>query len=233
MERNVSNIKDYTISFVAKDEDNNPVSDVELDMNNGSIYTDAEGKAQFIVNNLGNPYSYTTLLTGYTSVSANYIATKDTTITIILEQSSTATFNVSTQSGNPVEGIAITFNDSSKSTNASGKAVFYNLGIGNQYPFSVINNSEYIDFGTVYVNQLEQTINISYQSDAITSVNESSNTIYPNPASDYIHIISGNTINSVKIFNISELLILGETFNSNEIEIPVQSLEKRPVLCSG
>ncbi len=221
-----TNVKDYTISFLVKDENNLPLNNVELLMNNGFLTTDLNGKASFKVNNYGNPYRFQATKPGFAPQTNYYSIISDTTISIILSPSNTVTFNITNQLNNPVQGIAIAFNDSSKISNSLGQVTFSNLVANNQYPYSVVSNNEYLQYGSVYTTDLNQIVNITIGS--FTDINNSfgnTNSIYPNPASSIVHIISQDNINSVRIFNTSGLLLLDEKENGNTLDLSVEELK--------
>jgi len=60
---------------------------------------------------------------------------------------------------------------------------------------------------------------------AITEPVQPAVVVYPNPASQYLNISSDQTLNQVSVYNMAGQLVIDQTTNSQEVQLPVQALE--------
>ncbi len=220
-----SSMKMINVTFNIVDENDNPLSGIIIYMNNSFYTTDKSGRAIIKIGNIGKFVSYTLQSNSYETTYGNFMAENDTVISITMKSLSRVTFNVINLFNNPVEGISIFFNDSIKNTDFSGKVKFSNLSEGGTYIYSVLKGNEYIDYGTVSINEKDNFVTITFLTDSFYKSKQIPDIIFPNPASELFCIMSGKTINSMKLFSTSGEVLFEEKTNSNILQVPVKSLK--------
>lgn len=220
---NFGNFGNIKIKFITKDNLGNPLNNVKLTID-GESDTTVNGQISINQLNNGGICTYSAVANGYQPTTGQFLIINDTTITLILNPSYNAIFSVLDVTGQPMTGIKVVCNDSILNTNNLGQATFSNLYTGLGYPYTVIYINEYIDFGVIEINDSNVYKNIIFVSDSYYQQTNTPNSVFPNPASSEIYIITADTPSEVKLFNNNGILVRDIPETSNLISIPVQDL---------
>lgn len=192
----------YEVKFVILDTDNNPIENAEINIFNRTLMSDAAGEASLLLPS--GTHSYSVLASGFQSVSdVLEVDRQDKIVTVVLERVYLVTFIV-TYSNEGVQGVEITINNQTISTDSNGEASI--LLPNGTYTYSVSAPVDYnpVPDGEVEVNSVAQSIQISLVRNPLgADMRELSGIeLYPNPASHTLLIRSQQGAVSIRLMDL-------------------------------
>lgn len=150
----------YTVTFVVKDGDDNPVEGAAVLANGITKTTDASGETSFSLNN--GSYPYTVSANDYDGSGGTVVVNSaDETENVSISKSvHTLTFAV-TADGNPAAGLNIAVNGTNLTTNAGGEAS--TTLISGSYPYLISGEGYQSISGDAVVSGADKTENVSLE----------------------------------------------------------------------
>ncbi|MCF6365095.1 MAG: carboxypeptidase regulatory-like domain-containing protein [Bacteroidales bacterium] len=161
----------YTVTFNVTD-GTNPIQSANVNFNSQNISTDASGQAIFSNVNPGSNLPWTVSKTGYntengtvTIIDGDVIQSVTLTVTVTY----TVTFNVD-DGTNPIENAVVNFNSQSVNTDIIGQAVFTNINVVSNSPYSITKSgfNTYDGFISVVDNDVIENVSMSETSYTVT-----------------------------------------------------------------
>ncbi|NJK98020.1 MAG: T9SS type A sorting domain-containing protein [Bacteroidales bacterium] len=150
------------------------------------------------------------------------------TIEVKLNEAGSVTFNVKNKQETPVSGAVVIFNGLSQTTDALGSTTFTLVNAGQAYPYAVTREKYYAGYGILDLKGGTNTRDITLYSDG-TPINKTIvktvKAIFPNPASENIHIVSEEPILTVEIFSVRGSKVYQKTFDTKTISVPLSELK--------
>jgi photosystem II stability/assembly factor-like uncharacterized protein len=210
-----------------KDLSNSPIPDASVVFNFQKKTTNMEGLANFTAKGYGNPESYLVSKTGYSNVAGNYIVDVKDTLDIQLAPSYSVTFDVTNQSDVVIPGATVIFNGLSQQTDAQGLVTFSNIPVGKSYPYAIVKTKYFAGYGTLDVINKSDTATIALIVDATpvkTLENDVKNVIFPNPATEFIQVLSEKPITSIEIYNLTGAKVYDKNVTGNTVQITLKDL---------
>ncbi|MGO4939546.1 carboxypeptidase regulatory-like domain-containing protein [Fundicoccus sp. Sow4_D5] len=151
-----------TATFTVLDQENNKLEGVTIEINEGTITTNAEGLAQATDLPAGeHTYRVTALPEGYSGDVSGTITvqageTVNETLSVTRDpRYGNVTFTVKDQEGQPVVGAVIRLNEKDFTTNAEGQAIILELQAGKEYAYQLTSLPE------GYTGEAEGSLTIS------------------------------------------------------------------------
>jgi len=152
----------YTLTFHVDDQGGSPIEDAEITLDGEFLaMTDADGMAS--VDTTNGTYSYTITKTGYEEASGSVtISDSDKNADVTLTEAVTtytATFSITDDNADPVEGATININGNNLTSNADGMA---SVKLPNgEYDYTVIKTGYDNAAGTVTISDANITEEVS------------------------------------------------------------------------
>ncbi len=200
-----------------------PVRLAFVSYNDKQMFTNSEG--QVIMDQLTNgKVIYTVEHSYYFSLIDSLILTEDTTIHLKLTPLlANVSFSVTDQQG-PVESATVTFGQWETSTFSNGFAYLVSLPARQKYGYEVINEGYETITDSLWL-EIDTTVAVFLSLPESDGAMESLNDIiiYPNPASDYLNILSEETA-KFKLINISGKILLERNICNGKNEIDLGSV---------
>lgn len=132
-------------------------------------------------------------------------------------------FVVTDEDSNPLEGVAISFNNNDYTTSVSGEVQVDNISPGN-YTYEVSFNGFLPQSDEININE-DVTVEIQLVVDGIEMNNKSNISIFPNPGNDLVTILSTEEA-IVSIYDISGKLQMIKPIKQDQNQINISSLNQ-------
>jgi uncharacterized membrane protein len=160
--------QEYPVTFIVKDQNNQPVAGVVVTVDGQSLTTPANGTVVFQLVN--GTYPWTATKAGYTPASGNVVVNgAAVTVNVTLPQITYATtFVVKDQNNQPIQGAVVTVTGFPPQTTPANGTVIFNLPNGT-YPWTATKAGYTSANGNVVVNGAAQTVNVTLQTTYATT----------------------------------------------------------------
>jgi hypothetical protein len=225
-----STISTYDLTFDIND-GTMPLADVSVALDTINKITDSTGKAIFLNIIDGTEFNYSISKAGFDTVTGYVVVDDHKVISYTMQVMDTTydiTFNVN-DGTNPLSDVAIEINNDTKSTDVNGKAI-YTLIKGSEFDYTLSKSGYKTITGQVVVDN-NKIINHSMDVEEVTGLNKTMEqrlNIYPNPASDILHLNWNNNIQEAEISlsNITGKIVLKKKLFDRNNSIEISNLPK-------
>ena len=175
---NINLIPLYTVQFIVTD-GTNPLSGVTISFEDEMLVTDMSGVAT--IDTINGTYNYTVTKDGFqTQISDVVVNGSDNTVDIVMQALYTITLTVFDSDSNPIQGAAITFDETTIVTDENGEATLDTINGSYNYRVSMSGYDQVT--GTITVNNANTNQSITLQESLETytvtfNVNDGANPI--------------------------------------------------------
>jgi methionine-rich copper-binding protein CopC len=223
-----STIATYNLTFDIND-GNGPLADVSIMLDTIHKTTDTTGKTMYTDIIDGTEFNYSIAKSGFDTIRG-YVIVDDHKVVSYSMQVMDTTYDItfSVDDGtNPLSDAIIEINNQTKNTDSNGKAV-YSLLEGNEFDYTITKTGFKTITGQV-VTDNNKIINHSMDvSTGLSKTLEQRLNIYPNPASDMLHLDWNDDINKAEVLltNITGKTVLTKKLFDRNNSVEISNLPK-------
>ena len=149
----------YDISFWCVDEDNNPLSDVDVVIGNDTVTSDASGLALF-TDYIPGDYNYTAVNPNYVTATGTVtVVDADVDETVVMLSGFDISFWCVDEDANPMAGVEVTIGDETVTSDANGLALF-TANLPGDYDYTADKYAYWPVTGTVTVTDADVDVDV-------------------------------------------------------------------------